>query len=131
MIAGVHVTPEVIASFSRGRSLTMLSEQLPDVSPDLLLQAFSAIEGLDMHTVRLHMDGGGAVREIKLEGEEIDAYKIKTTPNEPAVRQGQKVADSPLRSFPAASDGGDEQLGKADLDVLKQLPASDAQRAAS
>lgn len=128
MVTSVHVTQEVIDSFSRGRSLTMLREQLPKVSPDLLLQAFSAIEGLDMHTVRLHMDGGGAVREIKLEGEEIEAYKIKTTSDEPVARR--EVVDSPLRQLSPAADG-DEQLSKADLSVLKQLSTGGAQRAAS
>lgn len=127
-ITNVHVTPEVIDSFGRGRSLAMLREQLPDVSPDLLLQAFTAIQGLDMHTVRLYMNGG-AVREVKMEGENIEGYKVRTDVAEQTVRS--EVTSSPLRTPPPVTIDEEERLSKADLSVLKRLPPAGAQRAAS
>lgn len=127
-ITNVHVTQEVLDSFGRGRSLAMLREQLPDVSPDLLLQAFSAIEGLDMHTVRLYMDNDGLVSEVKLEGETIKGYKVATNVDEPVARRD--LRPSPLRTPPVASDE-EERLSKADLSVLKRLPPLNVQRAAS
>jgi len=128
MITNVHVTPEVLDSFGRGRSLAMLREQLPDVSPEILLQAFSAIEGLDMHTVRLYMNGG-AVREVKMDGEKVEGYKIMPEGVEPVARQ--EIKDSPLRRAPPVPDVADERLSKADLSVLKRLPPAGVQRAAS
>ncbi|MFO7635614.1 MAG: hypothetical protein R6W76_23910 [Caldilinea sp.] len=129
MVANVHVTPEVLDSFTRGRSLTMLREQLHDVSPDLLVQAFSAIEGLDMHTVRLYMEGNAAVRDVRLDGDSITGYKVIP---QPPVEQLQRseMADSPLRKVAMPADSEEERLSKADLGVLKRLPASNAQRIA-
>ncbi len=127
-ITNVHVTPEVIDSFVRGRSLAMLREQLPDVSPELLLQAFSAIEGLDMHTVRLYMNGG-AVHEVKVEGETIEGYKVTPVIDEPVARRD--LHPSPLRTPPPLAPDEDERLSKADLSVLKRLPPASVQRAAS
>jgi hypothetical protein len=126
-ITNVHVTPEVIDSFGRGRSLAMLREQLPDVSSDLLLQAFTAIQGLDMHTVRLYMDGG-TVREVKMGGENIEGYKVRTDVAEQTARR--EVASSPLRTPPPVTIDEEERLSKADLSVLKRLPPAGAQRAA-
>lgn len=127
-ITNVHVTPEVIDSFGRGRSLAMLREQLPDVSPEVLLQAFSAIEGLDMHTVRLYMNNG-AVREIKMEGENVEGYKVMPNAVEQAERRD--LTASPLRTLPPVVNEDNERLSKADLSVLKRLPPAGAQRAAS
>jgi hypothetical protein len=127
-ITNVHVTPEVIDSFGRGRSLAMLREQLPDVSPEVLLQAFSAIEGLDMHTVRLYMNGG-AVREVKMEGETVEGYKVMPDAVEQAERR--EINASPLRTPPPVVSDDNERLSKADLSVLKRLPPVGVQRAAS
>lgn len=127
-ITNVHVTPEVIDSFGRGRSLAMLREQLPDVSPEVLLQAFSAIEGLDMHTVRLYMNGG-AVREVKMEGENVEGYKVMPSAVEQAERR--EITASPLRTPPPVVTDDNERLSKADLSVLKRLPPASVQRAAS
>lgn len=129
LIANVHVTPEVLASFSRGRSLTMLREQFPDVHPDLLVQAFAAIEGLDMNTVRLYMDGNAAVRDVRMEGNSITGYKISPQPVAPEV-QRQEVVDSPLRKVAAPTESAEERLSKADLSVLKRLSSGGAQRIA-
>lgn len=127
-ITNVHVTPEVIDSFGRGRSLAMLREQLPDVSPEVLLQAFSAIEGLDMHTVRLYMNGG-VVREVKVDGENIEGYKVAPDPDESAARREQPTR--PERIPPPMAPDEDERLSKADLSVLKRLPPVSVERAAS
>lgn len=127
-ITNVHVTPEVIDSFGRGRSLAMLREQLPDVSPDLLLQAFSAIAGLDMHTLRLHMDGSGTVREIKVEGEKVEGLKVR--PDVAGQAAHREITSSPLRTPPLVTIDEEERLSKADLSVLKRLPPAGAQRAA-
>ena len=125
-ITNVHVTPEVIDSFGRGRSLAMLREQFPDLPADLLLQAFSAIEGLDMHTVRLYMNGG-EVHEVKVEGEKVEGYKV--TPTSAQSEQSRSPRRSPQPS-PVESDEG-EHLSKDDLRVLKRLPPAGVQRAAS
>jgi hypothetical protein len=129
MVANVHVTPEVLDSFTRGRSLTMLREQLHDVSPDLLVQAFSAIEGLDMHTVRLYMEGNAAVRDVRLDGDSITGYKVIPQPPVELIQRSE-IADSPLHKVAAPADSEEERLSKADLGVLKRLPASNAQRIA-
>lgn len=125
-ITNVHVTPEVIDSFGRGRSLAMLREQFPDLPADLLLQAFSAIEGLDMHTVRLYMNGG-EVHEVKVEGEKVEGYKV--TPTSAQSEQSRSPRRLPQPS-PVESDEG-EHLSKDDLRVLKRLPPAGVQRAAS
>ncbi len=130
IIANVHVTPEVLASFTRGRSLTMLREQFHDVAPDLLMQAFAAIEGLDMKTVRLYMEGDAAVRDIRMEGNSITGYKISPQPVVEEV-QRPEIADSPLRKVAVPANNEEERLSKADLSVLKRLPPNSAQRIAS
>lgn len=129
MVASVHIPPDVIDGFIRDRSLSMLREQLPGIAPDLLLQAFAAIEGLDMHTVRLYMNGG-AVREVKMEGETVEGYKVVP---EPVIQSAARseLTDSPLRKAAPAADTEDERLSKADLSVLKRLPPAGARRAAS
>lgn len=123
-ITNVHVTPEVIDSFGRGRSLAMLREQFPDLPPDLLLQAFSAIAGLDMHTVRLYMNGG-EVREVKVDGEKVEGYKVAPAPREDS-RSSRRSSPPP----PVEPDE-EERLSKEDLRVLKRLPPAGVQRAAS
>ena len=129
IIANVHVPPEVLASFARGRSLTMLREQMPDISPDLLVQAFAAIEGLDMGTVRLYMEGNAAVRDVRIEGDSITGVKVSPQPVA-AEAPRKEMAGSPLRKVAAPADGEEEQLSKADLSILKRLPTSRTQRIA-
>lgn len=126
-ITNVHVTPEVIDSFGRGRSLAMLREQFPDLPPDLLLQAFSAIQGLDIHTERLYMNGG-EVREVKIDGGRIEGYKV--APDTPPRHEERRSTEpAPPKPFPEMDE--EERLSKADLRVLKRLPPAGAQRAAS
>lgn len=122
IVTAVHVTPEVLASFGRNRSLKMLREQLPDASADQLLQAFSAIEGLDIHTVRLLIDGSANVRDIKFDGEKIDGFKVTPGPapapkEQSADQRGMKEL-SPTTPEEAVTD---EELTRSDLSVLKRL----------
>ena len=122
VVTAVHVMPEVLASLSRGRSLQILREQLPDASSDVLLEAFSAIEGLDIRTMRLRIDGSTNVRELEFDGEKIEHIKVSPVPTAEVKEQAVVRNRSNDRQPAQAPEGeGEETLTKSDLSILKQL----------
>lgn len=128
-ISAVHVGQEVLDSFSRGRVWRMLREQMPDVPNELLLQAFSAIEGFDIHTARLYLENKGAsVREVRMEEGHISGVKVRPEPSIEAEEEQPYEEDQPT-AIPS-SFGHDGPLTREDLSVLKRLPRDNARRAA-
>lgn len=123
-VKSINIPPELMRGFSQGRSLTLLREQFPDLSKDLLLHAFSMINGLDPHMTRLYLEGsgaaGGAIVRIDDEGEVKDIKVPSGAAQIPTLDQGQKAA-SP-KAPPSAVTLSDDELTDADWQVLKPTP---------
>lgn len=116
-IKSVNIGPEVMRGFSLGRSLTLLREQFPDLSEDLLLHAFSAINEIDMRMTRLYLEGNGAaVATVRLDEE----GEIKDTKVVPGGASPQPGAQARPRSAP--SPLSDDDLTDSDWKVLKPMP---------
>ena len=123
VIQTVHVGDDIVESFSRGRKVALLREQWPGLTPEMLLQAFSAIEGLDqLPQSHFVLDAGGAAAAAQVEvrpTDEVARPRVKMRPvAAPPPPPAQEVAAP--QSQPSVS--GEERLSPDDLSVLKQVP---------
>ncbi|MEZ4732665.1 MAG: SPFH domain-containing protein [Caldilineaceae bacterium] len=120
-VTNIHLGNDIVNSFSRGRIATLLKETFPDLSPDLLLQAVSSIEGIDMPQQRVVFEGteqSNARMDFQVDEESTAArVRVRPTPQR-ANPQAQPVAAPATTATPAA-----EQLTKDDLTILKRVPA--------
>lgn len=122
-VTNIHLGDDIIKSFSRGRVATLLSESFPNLSPDMLLQAVSSIEGIDMPTQRVVFEGGGntnAAMDFRVD-EDGPSARVRVPP-----RGGMGNHQSPQESSVPTSQPPPvaAPLNNEDWQVLKQVPAA-------
>ncbi|MEZ4866652.1 MAG: hypothetical protein R3C14_35360 [Caldilineaceae bacterium] len=118
-VLNIQLGPDIVNSFSRGRVATMLKETFPQLSPTLLLQAVSSIEGIDLPQQQVVFEGAAADAAMDMRiDEEGTATRVRVKPTRPVAADGQ----SPSKTE-AETPVPKEQLTKDDLSVLKRVPA--------
>lgn len=125
-ITGLHLSEDIINSFSRGRITEMVREQFPDLAPELILQTVSAITGVEMPQQRVVLDGGGAggntAVDYRIEDEAKPRVKIyPQSGTEAAPQSRQQRAAAPVQPSVQPLAAG-EGLTKEELGVLKRAP---------
>jgi hypothetical protein len=130
------ISTEIIDAAKRKRSRTIDSEwltsyvaeirqQFPDLSPNLLFQILSAIEGVDtgqLHRLLLDQDAS-TQHDVEYEisgGEEGPNIITKTQRKKAPANSESRAAPEYLRTEPAPLSP--ERLTKDDLAVLKRVP---------
>jgi hypothetical protein len=122
-IKSINIPPELTRGFSQGRSLTLLREQFPDLSKDLLLHAFSMINGLDPHMTRLYLEGSGASGATMSVDDEGEVKRIKVPSHAaPIQTPDQAQTTAPSKASPSPATLSDDELTDADWQVLKPTP---------
>lgn len=123
-VTNIHLGNDIVNSFSRGRIATLLKETFPDLSPDLLLQAVSSIEGIDMPQQRVIFEGGNnanAAMDFRID-EESSSARIRV-PSRGGLGNNsarQETTTPPPNITPAVTP----PLTNEDWKVLKQIPAA-------
>jgi hypothetical protein len=129
-VTNIHLSSDIIGSFSRGRVTTMLRETFPNLPPELLLQAVSSIEGIDMPQQRVVFEGvDQSNTRLDFRPEEGEAAaRIRVQPTGPAPSAAPQAESSPTPAAapvppPSKPVPTKEQLTKDDLSILKRVPA--------
>ena len=126
VIQSVHLGGDVIASFSQGRKIGLLRQQLPEFSDEMLFRAFGAIEGLSAIQINeLIMQGNmPAIVEIKQndEGRMDPRVKIRTGEQPRPAQPESQPARAPAPPPAVRPAAGKEVLTPDDLSVLKRAP---------
>lgn len=128
-VTNLHFGNDIISSFSRGRIAALLSETFPNLPPELLLQAVSSIEGIDMPQQRVVFEGvdqANTRMDFRVDEEQASA-RVRIQPAPPAAAQAQATeatVNTAATPAPAApTPPSKEQLSKDDLTILKRVPA--------
>lgn len=128
-VTNIHFGNDILSSFSRGRIAALLSETFPNLPPELLLQAVSSIEGIDMPQQRVVFEGvdqANTRMDFRVDEEQASA-RVRIQPAPPAAAQAQatEATVNPIAApAPAApTPPSKEQLSKDDLTILKRVPA--------
>ena len=134
VVTNIHLGSDIISSFSRGRVTTMLRETFPNLPSELLLQAVSSIEGLDMPQQRVVFEGvDQSNTRLDFRPEEGEASaRIRVQPIAPTPSAAAQPVSNPATPAPVAQPStpvapsitlSKEQLTKDDLAILKRVPA--------
>lgn len=131
-VTNIHLSNDIISSFSRGRVATLLKETFPNLPPELLLQAVSSIEGIDMPQQRVVFEGvdpSNTRLDFRTDEEQASA-RVRMQPAAPTPQQPAQTADSGVQTATAAAPAPTtavpstkEKLTKDDLSILKRVPA--------
>lgn len=129
-VTNIHLGNDIVSSFSRGRIAALLSETFPNLPPELLLQAVSSIEGIDMPQQRVVFEGVDQANtrlDVRVDEEQASA-RIRVQPTAPTATEQPQSAES--SSSPAATPApavpalpSKEELSQDDLTILKRVPA--------
>lgn len=128
-VTNIHFGNDILSSFSRGRIAALLSETFPNLPPELLLQAVSSIEGIDMPQQRVVFEGvdqANTRMDFRVDEDQASA-RVRIQPTAPAAAQAQATeatvnpAATPAPAAPTPPSK--EQLSKDDLTILKRVPA--------
>ena len=128
-VTNIHLGSDIIGSFSRGRVATMLRETFPNLPPELLLQAVSSIEGIDMPQQRVVFEGvDQSNTRLDFRAEEGQASaRVRVQPSAPTPSTAAQAVSNPVSAAPVPSSPpvtpSKEQLTKDDLSILKRVPA--------
>ncbi len=129
-VTNIHLGSDIIGSFSRGRVATMLRETFPNLPPELLLQAVSSIEGIDMPQQRVVFEGvDQSNTRLDFRPEEGEASaRVRVQPTGPTASNAAQPAINPTSAAPVVQSStsvtpNKEQLTKDDLSILKRVPA--------
>jgi len=120
----IHLGNDIINSFSRGRVAGLLRETFPDLSPELLLQAVSSIEGIDMPQQRVVFEGGSQTTMDFQVGEENGAARVWVDPRRAPGRVTESPEQTPEPTPLPTTSPPVEHLSPEDLQVLKRVPAA-------
>ncbi len=131
IVKGLHIGADIAGSFSRGRVGQMLKEQFPNLSEDLLLQAMTSIEGIDLAHQRITLKSEGdaqAVVDFRQDDQEGMQPRVKVYPHARSERPAQaQPAEDTAKRAPATAEpsatAAEPPLTKDDLTVLKRVPA--------
>lgn len=130
-VTNIHLGNDIVSSFSRGRIAALLSETFPNLPPELLLQAVSSIEGIDMPQQRVVFEGVDQANtrlDVRLDEEQASA-RIRVQPPHSSTQEQTQTTDesdtpaAPVPAPPVATTQTKEHLGKDDLTILKRVPA--------
>lgn len=128
-VTNIHLGNDIVSSFSRGRIATLLSETFPNLPPELLLQAVSSIEGIDMPQQRVVFEGvdqANTRMDFRVDEEQASA-RVRIQPSTPPAPEQPQATDATVTTAPAATAvpaaQNKEQLSKDDLTILKRVPA--------
>ncbi|MCE7983000.1 MAG: hypothetical protein DYG89_17585 [Caldilinea sp. CFX5] len=127
-VTNIHLGSDIIGSFSRGRVATMLRETFPNLPPELLLQAVSSIEGIDMPQQRVVFEGvdqSNTRLDFRTEeGQASTRVRVQpTTPSTAAQPASNPASAAPVGQPSTPVTPSKEQLTKDDLAILKRVPA--------
>lgn len=131
-VTNIHLGNDIVKSFSRGRIAALLSETFPNLPPELLLQAVSSIEGIDMPQQRVVFEGVDQANtrvDVRLDEEQASTrIRVQPTPSTTAEQQAPETEPdespaTPVPATPIAPTQSTEHLGKDDLTILKRVPA--------
>jgi hypothetical protein len=128
VIQAVHLGDDIVGSFRRGRQVALLREQWPGLTQEMLLQAFSAIEGLGQlpqsYFVLDTGAGAAAQVEVRTDGDAMQPrVKVRPGKTQPAAPPAQDSAPA----VPGA-DPNRESLAVDDLGILKRVPPYSQER---
>lgn len=130
-VTNIHLGNDIVSSFSRGRIAALLGETFPNLPPELLLQAVSSIEGIDMPQQRVVFEGVDQANtrlDVRVDEEQASArIRVQPTPSPTQEKSqttddaGNTIAPMPTTQMPVPQT--EEHLGKDDLTILKRVPA--------
>jgi hypothetical protein len=133
VIQSVHLGPDIVGSFSRGRQFRLLRQQLPGLTNEMIFRAFGAIEGLDgVQLNHMVMESSQpAMVELRQTGDQGMEPRVKVRvldPSRSAPAQGSQPAGSKASSTPPPTHAPAEKevLTPDDLSVLKRVPPMQA-----
>ncbi|MBX3009933.1 MAG: SPFH domain-containing protein [Caldilineaceae bacterium] len=120
-VTNIHLGNDILNSFSRGRIANLLKETFPALAPELLLQAVSAIEGIDMPQQRVVFEGSNyanAAMDFRVDEEGATA-RVRVPP-----KGGLKQPSAPQPIPPQSPVVTETATTAEDWSVLKQVPAA-------
>jgi len=121
-IKNINVSPEVIAGFTDMRSMSLLRQQFPDLSEDMLLHALNLMKGIDPRMTRLYVEGSGAISTVRVD-EDGDMQDVRVVPAGAHAATHAAIQTKPqLPKLPLS----DDDLSEADWKVLKPTPRASA-----
>ena len=119
----LHLGQDLIDGFNRNRTTELLRQRFPNLPEDAMVQVITSIEGANPLSVGRFsvegLQGQQGYTEFKFDGQHINP-RITTAPplggDTPAASSVQSSAAK------ASTNGEEEKLSKADLQVLKAVP---------
>lgn len=124
-VTNIHLGNDIVSSFSRGRIAALLGETFPNLPPELLLQAVSSIEGIDMPQQRVVFEGVDQTNtrmDFRVDEEQASA-RVRIQPTTAATHAQATEATASTAAPAAPTPASKEQLSKDDLTILKRVPA--------